>query len=176
MYITINDVKGEKTIDLSYPIRSSKEMAVMKVLSNNVQYKVIKSHIVDYILPENEKLILSATYAGRELLSILGGMIELNQFAKDDRVFTMNKLRGVTEMSLDLNELDNSDNLKDGRPSNALLTYHVTANEDFTPFEPHTPQYKKLKNGEFVALTLKIMDQNNNIITDGPHITVVLHI
>ena len=103
-------------------------------------------------------------------------MIELNQFAKDDRVFKMNKLRGITEMSLDLNELDNSDNLKDGRPSNALLTYYMTANEDFTHFEPHTPQYKKLKNGEFVSLTLKITDQNNNIITDGPQVTVVLYI
>ena len=103
-------------------------------------------------------------------------MIELNQFAKDDRVFKMNKLRGITEMSLDLNELDNSDNLKDGRPSNALLIYHVTANDDFTHFEPHTPQYKKLKNGEFVSLTLRITDQKNNIITDGPWVTVVLHV
>ena len=88
----------------------------------------------------------------------------------------MNKLRGITEMSLDLNELDNSDNLKDGRPSNALLTYHVTANEDFTHFEPQIPQYKKLKNGEFVSLTLRITDQNGNIITDGSQVTVVLHI
>ena len=139
MYITINDVIGEKTIDLSYPICSGKEITVIKVLSNNVQYKVIKSHIVDYISPEDEKLILSGTYAGRELRSVLGGMIELNQFAKDDRVFKMNKLRGITEMSLDLNELDNSDNLRDGRPSNALLTYHVTDDKDFTCFEPHTP-------------------------------------
>ena len=103
-------------------------------------------------------------------------MIELNQFAKDDRAFKMNNLRGITEMSLDLNELDNSNNLKDRRPGNALLNYHVTANEDFTRFEPHTPQYKKFKNGELVSLTLKIMDQNNNIITDGPETTVVLHI
>ena len=176
MYITINDIKGEKRIDLSYPICSCKEIAVIKVLSDNIQYKVIKSHIVDYISPENKNLISSGTYAGRELLSVLGGMIELNQFAKDDQVFKMNKLRGITEMSLDLNELDNSDNPKDGRPSNALLTYHVTANEDFTRFIPHTPQYKKLKNGEFVSLTLKIIDQNNNIITDGPETTVVFHI
>ena len=102
-------------------------------------------------------------------------MIELNQFAKDDRVFKINKLRGITEMSLDLNELDNSNNLEDGRPSNALLTYHVTAYEDFTHFESHTPQYKKLKNGEFTSLTLGIMDQNGNI-TDGLQVTVVLHI
>ena len=49
-------------------------------------------------------------------------------------------------MIINLNELDNSDNLKDGRPSNELLTYHVTDDKDFTRFEPQTPQYRKLKN------------------------------
>ena len=67
----------------------------------------------------------------------------------------MNKLAGITEMIINSNELDNSDNLEDGRPSNALLTYHVTAHEDFMSFEPRNPQYKKLKNGAFTSLTLK---------------------
>ena len=78
-------------------------------------------------------------------------------------------------MILNLDELDNSDNLEDGRPSNSLLTQHVTSNEDFTHSEPPTPQYKKLKNGEFTSLTLKITVQNGNIITDGLWVTVVLH-
>ena len=43
-------------------------------------------------------------------------------------------------MILNLDELDNSNNLEDGRPSNALLTYHVTSNENFTCFEPKIPQ------------------------------------
>ena len=38
----------------------------------------------------------------------------------------MIKLRGITEMIINLDELDNSDNLKDGHPSNALFTYRVT--------------------------------------------------
>ena len=79
-------------------------------------------------------------------------------------------------MIINLNELDNSDNLKDGRPSNALLTYHVTAHEDFTCLEPDIPQYKKLKNREFTSLTLRITDQNGNIITYALQVTVVLHI
>ena len=33
MYITINDVIGEKTIDLSYQIRSSKKIAVVNSLA-----------------------------------------------------------------------------------------------------------------------------------------------
>ena len=103
-------------------------------------------------------------------------MIELTQFVNDERVIKRNKLRGITEMDLNLDEFDNSDNLEDGRPSNSLLTYHVTSNEDFTRFEPHTLQYKRHKNNAFTSLTLRIMDQNNNIITDGPQVIVVLHI
>ena len=45
MYITINDIKGEKRIDLSYPIypttgwgKAKKEIAVVSMLSNNTQY------------------------------------------------------------------------------------------------------------------------------------------
>ena len=106
---------------------------------------------------------------------MLEEIVEL-KFLVDDQVTKTNRLKGITEMILNLDELNNSDNLEDGRPSNSLLTYHVTSNEDFTRFEPHIPQYKKLKNGEFTSLILKITDQNNNIITDGPQVTVVLHI
>ena len=108
---------------------------------------------------------------------MLEGVVELNQFeVDDDQVTKTNKLKGITEITLNLNELNNRDNLKDGRPSNELLTYHVTDDKDFTYFEPQTPQYRKLKNGEFTSLTLRITDQNNNIITDGLQVTVVLHI
>ena len=75
-----------------------------------------------------------------------------------------------------MNELDNSDNLKDGRPSNTLFTYYVTSPEDFTGFEPSNPRCMKLKYDEIVSLTLKITDQNNNIINIGPGTIVVLHI
>ena len=175
MYITINDVIGEKRINLSYPIHSfntRKEIAVITMLSNNVQYEIVKSHeIIDDISPGKEKLILSKTYAGRELVSVLEGMVGIGRFENDGRVIERNKLRGITEMIFNLNGLDNAHNLQDGRPSNALLTCHVTSNEDFTHFKPKIPQYKKLKNEEFTSLTLKITDQNGNIITDGPQVT-----
>ena len=166
MYIKINGVKGEKRIDLSYSVHSNKEIAVVSLFSDNIQYKVLKLRSV--MDSDSKKLIPSGTHAGRELLSMLEGMVELNKFLVDDQATKTNKLKGITEMTLNLDELDNNNNLKDGRPSNSLLTYHVTSNEDFTSFESQTPQYKKLKNEEFTSLTLRIMDQNNNIITDGP--------
>ena len=42
MYITINGIKGEKIIDLSDSIHSGKEIAVIRMLSDNVQYQVLK--------------------------------------------------------------------------------------------------------------------------------------
>ena len=176
MYITVDDIIGEKRINLSYPIHSGREIAVVSMLNNNVQYQYLKLRSVIDPISDTKKMIPSRTYAGRELLSMLEGMVELNKFLVDDQVIKKKKLKGITEITLNLNELDNSNNLEDGRPSDSLLTYHVTSNEDFMSFEPRTPQYKKLKNDTITSLTLNIMDQNNNIITDGPGVTVVLHV
>ena len=49
MYITINNKKGEKRIDLSYSIQnfdSRMEIAVIRMLSDNVQYQLLKLHLV----------------------------------------------------------------------------------------------------------------------------------
>ena len=91
-------------------------------------------------------------------------------------VLRTNKLEKITKMIISLNELDNSDNLEDGRPNNVLLTYYVTSSERYMLFEPQTARYKALKYGKIVSLTLRITDQNNNIITDGLETTVVLNI
>ena len=152
------------------------EIAVVSMLNNNVQYQILKLHLVMDPISDTKKMIPGRTYAGRELLSMLEGMVEFNEFLVDDQVIKKNKLKGITEMILNLDELDNSNNLEDGRPSNALLTYHVISNDDFTSLEPRTPQYKKPKNDMITSLTLKIMDQAGNIITDVPRVTVVLHI
>ena len=146
------------------------------MISDNVQYQVLKLRSVMDPISDMKKTIPSGTYAGRELLSIVEGMVELNQFVVDNQVIKKNKLKGIMEMIINLDELNNSNNLKDGRPSNKLLTYHVIDDKDFTHFEPQTPQYRKLKNGEFTSLTLRITNQNGNIITDGPQVTVVIHI
>ena len=109
----------------------------------------------------------------RELSTSVERKMILTDLSRDSRVIKMEKLTKITNMIFNLNELDNSDNLEDGRPSNVLLTYYVSSYNEFTHFKPHTPQYKKLKDGEFPSLTLKIMDQ---VITNGPGTTVVLHI
>ena len=116
MYITINNIKGEKRIDLFYSIQnfdSDKEIAVIRMLSDNVQYEILKLRAVMDPISNTKKTISSGTYASRELLSMLEGIIELNQFEVDDQVTKINKLRGITEMLINLDELNNSVNIKD---------------------------------------------------------------
>ena len=125
MYIMINNIKGEKRIDLSYSIQnfdSDKEIAVIRMLSDNVKYEILKLHAVMDPISDAKKTIPSRTYAGRELISMLEGIIELNQFEVDDQVTKTNKLKDITEMIINLDELNNSVNLKDRKPSNSLLT------------------------------------------------------
>ena len=113
MYITISDIKGEKRIDMSYSIHSDKEIAVIRMLSHNIQYKVLKLRSVMDPISDTEKMIPKGAYASRQLLSMLEGIIELNQFEIDDEVTKTNKLKGITEITLNLDELNNSINLKD---------------------------------------------------------------
>ena len=95
MYITINNKKGEKRIDLSYSIKNfdstarrgkasmelgtcTVEIAVIRMLSDNVKYEILKLRAVMDPISNTKKMIPSGTYAGRELLSIVEGMVELN--------------------------------------------------------------------------------------------------
>ena len=121
-------------------------------------------------------MLNKGVYTDKELNSLLG--MELKSQILDSRndVLRTDKLERIMKMIISLNELNNSNNLEDGRPSNVLFTYYVTSSECYTLFKPQAPRYKALKYGEIVSLTLRITDQNNNIITDGPEITVVLHI
>ena len=135
-----------------------KEIAVIGMLSDNVKYEKLNPRAIMDPISNTKKMIPSGTYAGRELLSIVEGMVELNQFVVDDQIIKKNKLKGIMEMIINLEELNHSYNLKDERPSNTLFMYHVTDDKDFTHFEPQTTQYRKLKNGEFSSLNLRITD------------------
>ena len=145
------------------------------MLSDNVQYWLQRS--IEVLLKTGKKIVLNkGVYMDKELNSLIGTELRMQMIDSRQDILRTNKLEKVKKMVISLNELDNSDNLEDRQPSNTLFTYYVTSPEYFTCFKPVTPQYKKLKNDTITSLTLKITDQAGNIITDGPGMTVVLHI
>ena len=71
MYITINDVKGEKMIDLSYPIHSKKEIAVVSMHISNSQILLHRS--IKLLVKMGKKIVLNkGVYMDKELNSIIG--------------------------------------------------------------------------------------------------------
>ena len=176
MYITINDIKGEKTIDLSYPIHSRKEIAVVSMHISNSQILLHRS--IEFLLKTGKEIVLNKgyIYTDKELNSLIGMEMKSQMLDSRNDIQRTNKLVNGTKVTISLNELNNSDNLEDGKPSKTLFTYFVTSPEYFMHFEAQSPQYKKLKNGTITSLTLALRDQNNDIITDGLEVTVVLHI
>ena len=141
MYITINDIEGEKMIDLSYPIQnfgSSKEIAVISMLSKNTQYEMTKPLKLK-LGDGSEKEVLSKTYTSRELNAFVEGKHIISDLDNDPRIIKTNKLAKVTNIIFKLDELDNTNNLKDGKLSNTLFTYYMPGSEDFACFKPKTP-------------------------------------
>ena len=75
MYITINDVIGEKTIDLSYPIHLTagrgKEITVVSMHSNNAQILLHRS--IEVLVKTDKKIVLNkGVYMDKELNSLIG--------------------------------------------------------------------------------------------------------
>ena len=182
MYITINDIIGSKMIDLSYPIHPTvgwgearKEIAVVSMHISNSQ--ILSHRSIEVLLKMGKKIVLNkGVYKDKELNSLIETELKSQMLDSRNDVLRTNKLEGITKMIISLNELDNFNNLEDGRPSNVLFTYYVISYEHYMLFEPQTPRYKALKYGKIVSLTLRITNQNNNISTDGLETTVVLHI
>ena len=126
MYITINDIKGEKRIDLSYLIDSDKEIAVIIMHSNNSQILLHKS--IEVFLKTGKKIVLNkGVYIDKELNSLIGTELKSRMLDSRNDILRTNKLERITKMIISFNKLDNSNNLEDGRPSNVLFTYYVTS-------------------------------------------------
>ena len=127
MYITINGVIGDKRIDLSYPIRSWQEVAVVSMHSNNAKYWL--QGPIEVLSKMGKKIVLNkAVCMDKELNALIWTELK-SQIGHRDDVLRTSKLVDGTKMTISLNELNNSNNLEDGRPSNALFTYYVTSPE-----------------------------------------------
>ena len=89
MFITVNDIIGEKRIDLAYPIQG-KEVAVVIMLSDNVQYWLQGSMRI-LLKTGNEIDLKKGIYTDKELNALIG--LELkSQMDDSNDVLRENKL------------------------------------------------------------------------------------
>ena len=118
----------------------SKEIAAIEIFADNVTYEITAplKLALSAGVGKAEKLIPRREYTSRELNAFLADNITLTPLSNDPRVIKTNKLANITELNFQLSELDNTNNLLDGRLNNNLMTYHISEYADFTSFEPKT--------------------------------------
>ena len=107
MYITINDIIGEKRINLSYPIHPRKEIAVVSMLSDNVQYWLQGS--IEVLLKMGKKIVLrKGVYTDKELNSLIGAKLKSQMLDSCNEPATprYKKLKNGTITSLTLKITD----------------------------------------------------------------------
>ena len=99
MYITINDVIGEKTIDLSYSIHPKKEIAVVPMHSNNSQILLQRS--IEALLYTSKTIVLNkGVYTDKELDSLMGTELKTQMLDSRDDILRTNKLKKLQRWPL----------------------------------------------------------------------------
>ena len=115
--------------------------------------QILLHRSIEFVLKTGKKLVLNkGVYMDKELNSLIGMELKSQMLDSRNDIQRTKKLVNGTKITISLNELNNSDNLKDGKPSNTLFTYFVTSSEYFTHFKPQSLQYKKLKNDTITSL------------------------
>ena len=117
-------------IDLSYPIHSKKEITVVSMHIINSQILLHRS--IEVLSVKGKKIVLNkGVYMDNELNSLTGMELKSQMLDSHNDIQRTNRLVNGTKITISLNELNNSDNLEDGKPSNTLFTYFVTSPEYF---------------------------------------------
>ena len=144
MYITINDVKGEKTIDLSYPIHSKKEIAVVSMHIINSQILLHRS--IEVLSVTGKKIVLNkGVYTDKDLNSLIGMELKSQMPDSHNDIQRTNKLVNGTKINISLNELNNWALLKrattpitPNHPQSSPTTQNIVTT---TPIIPNHPKY-----------------------------------
>ena len=105
---------------------------------------------------------------------------DVRQALLDPKNFeSWNGLETVTELNYCTSELKAEENIVDGEPSDILHTYLVSPSTQKTEvmrFEPKRLRFKRLANKTITKLTVRVTDQEGELVRDGLTTTIILQI
>ena len=166
MHVTFERIiDGEGSVILPFPIENLggyKEVAIVDVFIDTTICEVTSDVFIDDTPAEKGEL-----FPKNEIKKLL-------KTKENHKYFKINKLEGIDRIDFRLNELDCRENIVGGSLCSSLLKYHVTEDSDFIKINSNSPQYKKLRNGIFNSLTIKMVDSSGEQIRDkmSAHITL----
>ena len=199
MYITVDDIKNEITLD--YPIDNR---------SGDKKIGLIRSYFVYsfYNVEKDEKIHLKngemlkvkrGCYTMKDIEKVSSGKVKYDSLTGKSLIDPtisrfgpyMNKILGISNgnyidmllskkmFSFKINKLSTTDNILNGKPCEILYTDYLNKDisfGDIVYFEPANIQYKKLVNGVIDQLKVSLFDGDGNEILSNFKISIVLHI
>ena len=199
MYITVDDIKNE--ISLDYPIDNrsgDQKVGLIRAYFIYSFYNVKKDEKIH--LKNSETLpVKKACYTKKDIEKVSSGKVKydpltgksvidptINQFGP-----YMNKILGISNgnyidmllskkmFSFKINKLSTTDNILNGKPCDVLYIGYLNKDisfGDIVYFEPNKVQYKNLVIGTINQLKVSLVDGDGNEILSNFKISIVLHI
>ena len=201
MYITVDDIKNEITLDYPIDNRSGdKKIGLIRAYFVYSFYNIEKDEKIHLNYKNGETLqVKRGCYTMKDIEKVSSGKVKYNSLTGKSIIDStisrfgpyMNKILGISNgnyidtllskkmFSFKINKLSTTDNILNGKPSDVLYTGYLNKNisfGDIVYFEPANIQYKKLVNGVIDQLKVSLVDGDGNEILSNFKISIVLHI
>ena len=199
MYITVDDIKNE--ISLEYPIDNrnvNKKVGLIRAYFVYSFYNVEKDEKI-HLKNGSTLLVKRGCYTIKDIEKVSSGKIKYDSLTGKSIIDStisrfgpyMNKILGLSNgnyvdtllskkmFSFKINKLSTTDNILNGKLSDALFTGYLNKDisfGDIVYFEPANIQYKKLVNVVIDQLKVSLVDGDGNEILSNFKISIVLHI
>ena len=198
MYITVDDIKNEVSLD--YPIdnrNGDKKVGLIRSYFIYSFYNVEKDEKIH--LNNGETLPVKKGCYTKKDIEVSSGKVKYDSLTGKSVIDPtisqfgtyMNKILGISNgnyidmllskkmFSFKVNKLSTTDNILNGKPCDVLYTGYLNKDisfGDIVHFEPKNVQYKKLVIGTIDQMKVSLIDRDGNEILSNFKISIVLHI
>ena len=196
MYITVNDIKNE--ISLEYPIdhrNRDKKIFLIRAYFVYSFYNVEKDEKI-HLKNGSSLLVKRGCYTMKDIEKVSSGKVKYDSLTGKSVIDPtisrfnpyMNKILGISNrnyidtllskkmFSFKINKLSTTDNILNGKPCDVLYTGYLNKDisfGDIVYFEQKNVPYKKLVNGTINQLIVSLVDGDGNEIFSDFKISIV---
>ena len=199
MYITVDDIKNE--ISLDYPINNRDGNKKAGLICTYFVYSFYNVEKDEKIHLKNGKTlpVKKVCYTMKNIEKVSSGKVNYDSSTGKSVIDPtisrfgpyMNKILGTSNgnyidtllstkmFSFKINKLSTTDNILNGKPCDVLYTGYLNKDilfGDIVYFEPTNVQYKKLVIGTIDQLKVSLVNGDGNEILSNFKISIVLHI
>ena len=199
MYITVDDIKNE--ISLDYPIDNrsgDKKVGLIHAYFVYSFYNVEKDENIH--LKNGETLpVKKGCYTKKDIEKVSSSKVKYDSLTGNSVIDPtinrfgpyMNKILGISNgnyidmllskkmFSFKINKLSTTDNILNGKPCDVLFSGYLNKDISFGDviyFEPTNVQYKNLVIGTIGQLKVSLVNGDGNELSSNCKISIVLHI